>query len=102
MIVNFPDRAWRRRMSARLPRRSKNGTPEERAAKATAAPASGEPRKQRRSKNGTPEQRAVKKPLAAILDLAAASLERRIARLEHDAPILRERMQRILELIDLK
>lgn len=37
IIAKFPDRSLKRRLAARLPRRSKNGTPEERAAKRAAA-----------------------------------------------------------------
>jgi hypothetical protein len=36
VLLTFPDTAYRRRMHARRPRRSKNGTPEERAAKRAA------------------------------------------------------------------
>jgi hypothetical protein len=60
MIVEFPYSASRRAF-ARRPRRSKNGTPEERAAAQAATTAVAEPvRKLRRSKNGTPEERAAK------------------------------------------
>ena len=59
MIVEFPDLAFRRREASRQPRRSKNGTPEERTAQA-GPPRADRVRKQRRSKNGTPEERAAK------------------------------------------
>jgi hypothetical protein len=60
-IVKFPGRISRR-IACRRPRRSKNGTPEERAAKATAIV--DRPIKRRRSKNGTPEERAAKRAAA--------------------------------------
>ena len=71
-VVKFPYKVSRR-LAARRPRRSKNGTPEERAAKrATEA----EPRIiiPRRSKNGSPEERAANKPTAAasVIDVTAA------------------------------
>jgi hypothetical protein len=66
-IVKFP---YSRREAARRPRRSKNGTPEERDAKAGVAAFRSVPFKPRRSKNGTPEERAAKQPPAAIFDLA--------------------------------
>jgi hypothetical protein len=37
IIAKFPDRSLKCRLAARLPRRSKNGTPDERAAKRAAA-----------------------------------------------------------------
>jgi hypothetical protein len=67
MLVKFPYSASRR-LVARRPRRSKNGTPEERAAKAASRPTIDGPRIPRRSKNGTPEERAAKKAPAAVLD----------------------------------
>ncbi len=66
-IFKFP---YSRREAARRSRRSKNGTPEEREAKAGAAAFRIVPFKKRRSKNGTPEERAAVKPAAAIVDLA--------------------------------
>jgi hypothetical protein len=79
MIVEFPYRASRRAF-ARRPRRSKNGTPDERAAAAAqaATTAATDPvRKQRRSKNGTPEERAVRKALLATpIDLTASRAKR--------------------------
>lgn len=63
----FPGRAQRRREAARRPRRSKNGTPEQRAAKA--CPGIERERKQRRSKNGTPEERAAKQQSAQIVHI---------------------------------
>jgi hypothetical protein len=67
-VVRFP---YSRRDAARRPRRSKNGTPEERLAKAGPAAFRSVPFKPRRSKNGTPEERAAKLPPAAvIMDLA--------------------------------
>jgi hypothetical protein len=59
-----------RRWQARRPRRSKNGTPEERAA-AQPTVVSGAPAKPRRSKNGTPEVRAARRvaPSATVLTL---------------------------------
>jgi hypothetical protein len=62
MLVKFPYSASRR-VAARRPRRSKNGTPEERAAARAALgpPAERHDPKPRRSKNGTPEERAAKK-----------------------------------------
>jgi hypothetical protein len=66
-IYKFPDRA-KRRMLSRRPRRSKNGTPEERAAKVATQPPkevdakrSASAKRPRRSKNGTPEERAAKR-----------------------------------------
>ena len=59
--------AGRRRQAARRPRRSKNGTPEERAAKA--GPPIEREIKRRRSKNGTPEERAAKQRSAQIVHL---------------------------------
>ena len=67
MIVEFPYHAARRAF-ARRPRRSKNGTPEERAAAQATATAATEPiRKQRRSKNGTPEMRGAKAASSATV-----------------------------------
>ena len=60
-IVKFPGRISRR-IACRRPRRSKNGTPEERAAKA--AVIVHRPLKRRASKNGTPEERAAKRAAA--------------------------------------
>ena len=64
-IVKFPYSASRR-VAARRPRRSKNGTPEERAVKRVveAAPAPVIPR---RSKNGTPAERAAKAAAEKLL-----------------------------------
>lgn len=59
MILKFPGSASRP-ILARRPRRSKNGTPEERAAKVAGDPKTGAPKRQRWSKNGTPAQRAAK------------------------------------------
>jgi hypothetical protein len=77
MIVEFPFSASRRAF-ARRQRRSKNGTPEERAAAQAAKSAATEPvRKQRRSKNGTPEARAAQKALLAMpIDLTVARAKR--------------------------
>jgi len=74
-IVKFPYSASRR-VAARRPRRSKNGTPEERAAKlpAEAGPATVIPR---RSKNGTPEERAAKNPPATVSNVVLRLLARR-------------------------
>jgi hypothetical protein len=60
-IVKFPGRISRR-IACRQPRWSKNGTPEERVAKAAAVV--DRPVKPRRSKNGTPEERAAKRAAA--------------------------------------
>ena len=69
-IFKFP---YSRREAARRQRRSKNGTPEGREAKAGAAAFRAVPFKPRRSKNGTPEERAAKmQPPAAVVDLAPA------------------------------
>jgi hypothetical protein len=68
MLLKFPDRAFRLREASRRPRRSKNGTPEERA-QAAAPVAETRVRKQRRSKNGTPEERAAKKLPAALIQI---------------------------------
>jgi hypothetical protein len=69
MLVKFPYSASRR-IFARRPRRSKNGTPEERAAAQAAETATTEPaHKQRRSKNGTPEQRAAKVAACTVIEL---------------------------------
>ena len=68
MLVKFPYSASRR-IFARRARRSKNGTPEERAAAQAAETATTEPaRKQRRSKNGTPEQRAAKVAACTVVE----------------------------------
>jgi hypothetical protein len=66
MIVKFPDRAFRGCEASRRPRRSKNGTPEERAG---STPTQTRPRKPRRSKNGTPEERAAKRAAASAMIL---------------------------------
>jgi len=67
MLVKFPYSASRR-MFARRQRRSKNGTPEERAAAQAARSPAIEPlRKQRRSKNGTAEEREAKAARAATV-----------------------------------
>jgi hypothetical protein len=69
-IIRFPNRVAKR-LAARRPRSSKNGTPEERLAKAGPAAFRSVPFKPRRSKNGTPEERAAKlPPQAAVIDLA--------------------------------
>ena len=60
-IVQFPGRISRR-ITCRRPRRSKNGTPEERAAKS--AVVVDRPIKRRQSKNGTPKERAAKRAAA--------------------------------------
>jgi hypothetical protein len=90
MIVEFPtaktaaSRAAKR-LAASRPRRSKNGTPEERAAKAGTAPAADRPRIPRRSTNGTPGERAAKMASATVLDVTsrlasrAAAAQRRTA-----------------------
>jgi len=89
-IFKFPDKL-KRRLDSRRPRRSKNGTPEERAAKAAAQPPKqvvdlkrqAAAKRPRRSKNGTPEERAAKRAAAAsaaVLDLAAAPRPRRTRR----------------------
>ena len=67
-IVKFPYSASRR-VFARRPRSSENGTPEQRAM--LAALTVDKPRVQRRSKNGTPEQRAAKRASATVLDMAS-------------------------------
>jgi hypothetical protein len=81
MIIEFPKKnaAWRaaKRLAASRPRRSKNGTPEERAAKA--APAAARVVIPRKSKNGTPEERAAKKASAAIVIDVTERLEGRAA-----------------------
>jgi hypothetical protein len=83
-IVKFPYSASRR-VAARRPRRSKNGTPEEREAKlaSEAAPA---PVISRRSKNGTPEDRAAKASLGTVIDVKS----RLASRAEADAPMTKE------------
>ena len=85
-IVEFPkakgaaNRAARRAarsLAASKPRRSKNGTPEERAAKAgrvverAIIP--------RRSKNGTPEERAAKRATASVVEIAPRGADRIVA-----------------------
>lgn len=82
MLVKFPA-IKSRRITSRRPRRSKNGTPEQRAAKAAEeqsalrAPAECVD-KPRRSKNGTPEERAAKKkPPADVIDIAPARAKAR-------------------------
>ena len=75
VMFKFPDRAARRaarQEAARKPRRSKNGTPEERAEAKANGPFRKVPFKPRRSKNGTPEERAAKQAAqatAAPIDL---------------------------------
>jgi hypothetical protein len=74
MIVEFP-RSRMRRILSRRQRRSKNGTPEERAAKAAAvAPGFAEPRviQRRRSKNGTFEERQAKTTVGTMTIVAFA------------------------------
>jgi hypothetical protein len=84
-IVKFPYSASRR-VVARRPRRSKNGTPEERAVKRVveAAPAPVIPR---RSKNGTPEERAAKNPPAPVSNVVTRLLARRT---EANTPMTKE------------
>jgi hypothetical protein len=83
-IVKFP---YSRREAARRPRRSKNGTPEEREAKVGAAAFRAVPFKPRRSKNGTPEERAAKQqPPAGIIDLAPERALRVKQRLNVECP----------------
>jgi hypothetical protein len=65
-VVKFPYSASRR-LFARRPRSSENGTPEERAM--LAALTIDKPRVPRRSKNGTPEERAAKRASATVLQL---------------------------------
>jgi hypothetical protein len=73
VMFKFPDRAARRaarQEAARKPRRSKNGTPEERVAAEANGPFRKVPFKPRRSKNGTPDERAAKKAAgAAVVEL---------------------------------
>ena len=81
IMFKFPDRAGRRaarQEAARKPRRSKNGTPEERAAAKANGPFRKVPFKPRRSKNGTPEERAARKAavVAAVVDLRSLKTER--------------------------
>jgi hypothetical protein len=66
-----------RRLAASKPRNSKNGTPEERAAKA--GPVVDRVRIPRRSKNGTPEERAAKKASAPIVEIAPQRADRIVA-----------------------
>jgi hypothetical protein len=77
-VVEFPKpKAYNRearRLAASKPRCSKNGTPEERAAKA--GPVADRVRIPRRSKNGTPEERAAKKASAAIVAIAPQRADR--------------------------
>jgi hypothetical protein len=76
MIVDFPKTAARRaakRLASSKPRRSKNGTPEERAAKAVAAVVE-RVIVRRRSKNGTPDERGPKR--RAQLCLSSRRTER--------------------------
>lgn len=65
-VVKFPYSASRR-LFARRPRSSENGTPEERAM--LAALTIDKPRVPRRSKNGTPEERAAKRASATVLEM---------------------------------
>jgi hypothetical protein len=81
-VVEFPKaktaaRQQARRLAASKPRCSKNGTPEERAAKA--GPVVERVRIPRRSKNGTPEQRAAKKASVAIVAIAPQRADRIVA-----------------------
>jgi hypothetical protein len=85
-VVEFPmtrgaaNRAARkaaRSAAASKPRNSKNGTPEERAAKA--GPAVDRVIIPRRSKNRTPEARAAKKTSAAIVEIAPRRADRIVA-----------------------
>jgi hypothetical protein len=90
-IVKFPYSASRR-VVARRPRRSKNGTPEERAAKRAveAGPATVIPR---RSKNGSPEERAAKASPGTVINVASRLASRAEAaqrRAEADAPMTKE------------
>jgi hypothetical protein len=82
-IFKFP---YSRREAARRPRRSKNGTPEERDAKAGAAAFRIVPFKARRSKNGTPGERAATKTAAAVIDLAPERASRVKQRLSDEMP----------------
>jgi hypothetical protein len=73
MLVNFPYSASRR-VFARRQRRSKNGTPEERAAAQAATSAATEHvHKPRRSKNGTPEERRPLPPISFRLQQIAGN-----------------------------
>ena len=71
MIVEFP-RSRMRRILSRQPRRSKNGTPEERAAKSDAASAPPADRViiRRRSKNGTFQERQANRTVSTTAVLA--------------------------------
>jgi hypothetical protein len=82
-IFKFP---YSRREAARRPRRSKNGTPEEREAKAGAAAFRSVPFKPRRSKNGTPGERAARQTAAAVIDLAPERADRVKQRFTHAMP----------------
>jgi hypothetical protein len=77
MIVKFPA-ARTRRITSRRPRRSKNGTPEERAARLEATLVRHEQaRKPRGSKNGSPEERSAKlPPPAAVIEFTRRRIER--------------------------
>jgi hypothetical protein len=82
-IFKFP---YSRREAARRQRRSKNGTPEEREAKAGAAAFRIVPFKPRRSKNGTPGERAATKTAAAVVDLVSARANQVKHRLSNAKP----------------
>jgi hypothetical protein len=102
-IVKFPYSASRRVVSRR-PRRSKNGTPEERAAKLVSegAPVPVIPR---RSKNGTPEDRAAKASLGTIIDVKSRLASRAEAaqrRAEADAPMTKEEFADALSQLSTK
>jgi hypothetical protein len=102
-IVKFPY-STSRRVVARRPRRSKNGTPEERAAKLApeAAPAPVIPR---RSKNGTAEERAAKASLGTIIDVKSRLASRAEAaqrRAEADAPMTKEEFTAALSQLSTK
>jgi hypothetical protein len=94
VMFKFPDRAARRaarQEAARKPRRSKNGTPEERAAAKANGPFRKVPFKQRRSKNGTPEERSGKQAAQATagpVDLGPVRIERVRSRLRQRAEML--------------
>jgi hypothetical protein len=102
-IVKFPYSASRR-VAARRPRRSKNGTPEERAAKLApeAGPATVIPR---RSKNGTPEERAAKASLGTVINVTSRLTSRAEAaqrRAEADAPMTKEEFAAALSQLNTK
>jgi hypothetical protein len=97
MLITFPkartgaSRA-KKRAAASRPRKSKNGTPEERAAKAAALPAVARVIIPRPSKNGTPEERAAKRAATATVVDVTSRLTRRAAatRATKGEPMTRE------------